>query len=54
MNSKLFKKLNEKMKLNSVKNQPVTEDERKAVETKVVFEDYNTKLVNDLELNPEE
>jgi len=54
MNSKLFKKLNEKMELNSIKNQIVTEEERKEVEKQVVFENSIDNLRESLEIKSEE
>ena len=47
MNAKLFKKLNEQVEINNLKNIELTEGERKAVETKVVFENF-TQETEDL------
>ena len=40
MNQKLFKKLNEQVEINTIKRVELTEAEKKAVETKVIFEDF--------------
>ena len=38
MNSKLFKKLNEQIEINSIKRVELTEEEKKEIERKVIFE----------------
>ena len=40
MNQKLFKKLNEQVEINTIKRVELTESEKKAVETKVIFENF--------------
>lgn len=40
MNSKLFKKLNEQVEINTVKNVELTEEAKKEIESKVIFEDF--------------
>lgn len=40
MNSKLFKKLNEQVEINAVKNVELTEEAKKEIESKVIFEDF--------------
>ena len=46
MNAKLFKKLNEQIEINNLKNIELTEAEKKAVETKVVFENFTQETEN--------
>lgn len=40
MNQKLFKKLNEQVEINAIKNVELTEKQKVEVETKVIFEDF--------------
>lgn len=40
MNQKLFKKLNEQVEINAIKNVELTEEQKVEVETKVIFEDF--------------
>lgn len=54
MNTKLFKKLNEKVELNSIKNQPMTEEEKRNIETKIIFEGCIKELAKDMDFKPEE
>lgn len=49
MNAKLFKKLNEQVEINNLKNVELTEAEKKAVETKVVFENFTQETEKLLE-----
>ena len=46
MNNNLFKKLNEQMEINSVKNKPVTETEIKKVEENLIFKNFINDLKN--------
>jgi len=50
--SKLFKKLNEQMEVNSIKNKSatITEAEKEEVEKKVVFENSTMKLAENLKI----
>lgn len=47
MNAKLFKKLNEQIEINSIRNEELTEAEKAEIETKVIFENF-TKETEDL------
>ena len=46
MNNNLFKKLNEQMEINSIKNKPVTESEIKKVEENLIFKNFINDLKN--------
>ena len=50
MNSKLFKKLNEQVEINKVKRsttqKTLTEEERKEIENKVIFENANGERID--------
>lgn len=49
MNSKLFKKLNEQVEINSIKRAPITEEEKAEIEKNLIFEDFvneTDELVN--------
>lgn len=46
MNNNLFKKLNEQMEINSVKNKSVTETEIKKVEENLIFKNFINDLKN--------
>lgn len=56
MNSKLFKKLNEQMEINSIKRsaETISEEERKEIEKKVVFEDFNKNTADLVNFKNEE
>jgi hypothetical protein len=54
MNAKLFKKLNEQVEINNLKNIELTEAEKKAVETKVVFENFTQETEDLLRVEGEE
>lgn len=43
MSSNLFKKLNDKLEVNNLKNKPLSEEERKDIEKKIIFNDLVSK-----------
>lgn len=49
LNKKLFKKLNEQMEINRVLNEEISDAEREAVEQKVIFENANKELMENLD-----
>jgi len=53
MNAKLFKKLNEKIEVEQIKNSTnnLSEKEIQDIETKVIFEDVNNERVELLNFN---
>lgn len=53
-NKKLFKKLTEKIEVNRIIKEDVTEKELREVENKVIFENFNEELVNDLVISRKE
>ena len=50
MNSKLFKKLNEQVELNQIKNVEITESDKKIAEEKVVFGDSLKQIQENVEM----
>lgn len=48
-NSKLFKKLNEQMEINAVKEAPISETEINNIERKVIFENAVNETVEKVE-----
>ena len=50
MNSKLFKKLNEQVKLNQIKNIEITESDEKIAEEKIVFGDSLKQIQENVEM----
>lgn len=50
-NNKLFKKLNERMGVNSVKNSPITESEKKEIEKKLIFKESVKEVTNLVNFN---
>lgn len=47
----LFKKLNEQIELNSVKNRPISESEKESVEKKIIFESFVSNITNNLNVS---
>ena len=50
MNSKLFKKLNEQVELNQIKNVEITESDKKIAEEKIVFGDTLKQIQENVEM----
>lgn len=50
MNSKLFKKLNEQVELNQIKNIEITESDKKTAEEKIVFGDSLKQIQENVEM----
>ena len=50
MNSKLFKKLNEQIELNQIKNVEITESDKKIAEEKIVFGDCLKQIQENIEM----
>lgn len=50
MNSKLFKKLNEQVELNQIKNVEITESDKKIAEEKIVFGDSLKQIQENVEM----
>ena len=50
MNSKLFKKLNEQVELNQIKNIEITESDKKIAEEKIVFGDSLKQIQENVEM----
>ena len=50
MNSKLFKKLNEQIELNQIKNVEITESDKKIAEEKIIFGDSLKQIQENVEM----